>query len=75
MKYGDRHHYENGHDASSRFSLRQLNEIRKATISRLICDNMDIDYLPTNPWFTLSKSNPKISCKSIPTVNLDVFKV
>ncbi len=74
MKYADRHYYENGHDESLRFSLRELTEIRKASIARLLCDNIDIDYIPRNPWFVDSMDNPLVDCDSLPYADLRVFK-
>lgn len=41
IRSGDRHWYENDFPPSS-FSLKQLNEIRKVSLSRLICDNSKI---------------------------------
>jgi peroxidase len=74
LKYGDRHYYENGHDKKIRYSLAELNEIRKASVGRLLCDNIDIDFVPKNPWLVDSYENPLVNCDSLPRVNLRVFK-
>ena len=41
LKKCDRHWYEND-AASTRFSEAQLNEIRKLTLSKVVCENCDI---------------------------------
>lgn len=41
MRFGDRFFYDNGGQAGS-FTSRQLDEIRKASMARLICDNTNI---------------------------------
>lgn len=42
FKKGDRYYYENGPNISpGHFTLEQLNEIRKTTLARIICDNTD----------------------------------
>lgn len=41
LKGGDRFYYENGPSITS-FRLNQLNEIKKITMARLICNDFDI---------------------------------
>lgn len=40
MLVGDKYWYENANQPGS-FTLQQLNEIRKSTISKILCDNGD----------------------------------
>ena len=53
-----------------RFTPEQLREIRKASMSRIMCDNMDLEYLPMNSWLMAAKENPYVPCHSLPYVNL-----
>ena len=47
-KFGDRFYYEHGNQAGS-FSPEQLNEIRKITLAKILCDNSDgIKEIPKN---------------------------
>jgi peroxidase len=39
---GDRFYYENGGDLNTRFSLEQLNEIRKTSMARILCNTLDL---------------------------------
>lgn len=48
---GDRFWYENG-NVPNALTLSQLNEIRKATLSRIICDNLD-DIDTIQKWVVL----------------------
>ena len=40
LRKGDRFWYENGNHPGG-FNQRQLQEIRKSSLSRIICDNLD----------------------------------
>ncbi|KAK7872171.1 hypothetical protein R5R35_001734 [Gryllus longicercus] len=76
-RVGDRYFYENGEKHHS-FSLEQLNEIRKASISRLFCDNGDEIYSMQPKGFKkLSPGNQIVPCHdydSIPVVNLELWR-
>jgi len=46
VKKGDRFYYENGNFKASRFTQHQLNAIRTLTLSKLICQNVEMDKIP-----------------------------
>ena len=74
LKEGDRFYYEHGHDRNTRFSLEQLDEIRKVSMARIICDNTDI--LETQPEVFRTDDRPGnrvTSCDNIPEMDLSVF--
>jgi peroxidase len=73
-KYGDRWYFENGQDAKIKFPLNQLNELRKSNIARIICDNTGIKQITLNPFLVESKNNYIVDCKTLPTVNLNLWK-
>jgi len=63
LRHGDRFWYENG-DKDSAFTPSQLSEVRKMTLSRLICDNLD-DVDTVQKWVFLlpdSIKNARFSC-------------
>jgi len=78
LKKGDRFFYDLGIDKNLAFSLPQLNEVRKTSMARIICDNTDdVDSIqPLAFKMPTSKANAVRSCseESIPSVNLKVFK-
>lgn len=49
LKKGDRFYYENGPSMTA-FTLDQLAEIKKVSMSRIICDNTDIDQIQPNAF-------------------------
>lgn len=59
LKFGDRFFYENGN--SSKFTKRQLKEIRKTKLSRVLCDNSNIKHI--QPYVFLKHSSKKSSGK------------
>jgi len=78
LKKGDRFFYDLGIDQNIAFTLPQLNEVRKTSMARIICDNTDeIDRIqPLAFKMPTSRANAMRSCteNSIPRVNLRVFQ-
>jgi peroxidase len=79
LKYGDRYFYDLGLDQVHRFSLDELDEIRKSTFSRILCDNSPISEIQPNAFLTpdshLDSSQRRVvSCDDIPSMDLELFK-
>lgn len=73
-RVGDRFWYERGNYQSA-FTIEQLNEIRKSSISRLFCDNGDqITHMQLRGFQQVSPSNPVMSCNDIPSIDLSLWK-
>ena len=68
LRKGDRFWYENG-DHAGAFSPDQLQEIRRASLSRVICDNLDdIESLQPFAFLTVDGfSNQRKACKGTGT--------
>ena len=75
LKVGDRFYYENFFSQTASFTIPQLNEIRKITFSRIICDNLDgISKIQKNAFFMPNaKTNPLVDCSKIPKIDYSVF--
>jgi len=78
LKKGDRFFYDLNVDRNVAFSLQQLDEVRKTSLARIICDNTDeLDSIqPLAFKMPTSRANAVRSCaeNSIPRVNLGVFR-
>lgn len=60
IKFGDRFWFEHGGTAGS-FTPGQLQELRKTTLAKVICENSDgIDYIQKNVFRGESKYNPMV---------------
>ncbi|KAL3199555.1 hypothetical protein MRX96_001320, partial [Rhipicephalus microplus] len=72
MKNGDRFWYENGGLESS-FNEVQVEQIRKASLARIICDNTNLQYVQPLAMIREVNWNPKVDCngQDIPRVDLD----
>merc|ERR1712098_658185 len=78
IKKGDRFFYDLGVDQNIAFTEQQLNQVRRTSMARVICDNTDdIDRIqPLAFKMPTSRANAMRACTedSIPKVNLQVFK-
>ena len=72
LKKGDRYFYDlAGHPGQ--FSTDQLQEIRKSSMSRILCDNSNVSQLQPLSFIGPASFNPVISCEdtnAIPAPNL-----
>lgn len=59
-----------------RFTEQQLAEIRKITLAKTVCENMDIEGEMQRAAFDLPSNflNPRVSCKSLPSINLNAWR-
>ncbi|KAJ8730052.1 hypothetical protein PYW07_017090 [Mythimna separata] len=71
----DRYWYENDNPAA-RFTEQQLAEIRKTTLSKLMCDNFDHPGDIQRAAFDLPSNflNPRVSCSSLPQLDLSAWR-
>lgn len=71
----DRYWYETD-DPNLRFTEPQLAEIRKTTLTEIMCSNMDHDNMMQRAAFDLPSNflNPRVPCNSIARMNFNVFK-
>uniref|UniRef100_A0A034VZV8 Chorion peroxidase n=2 Tax=Bactrocera dorsalis TaxID=27457 RepID=A0A034VZV8_BACDO len=82
FKHGDRYFYEYGKDVNpGAFTLEQLDEIRKTSMARLICDNADHLTLMEVPPSAFVQAgfphNSPVRCDSasLPFVNLHAWRM
>ena len=70
LRNGDRFYYEN----PGVFSRAQLKQIRRASLSRVICDNSDgIESIQKDAFLSTSV-DPRVTCSRIPGINLNTFR-
>ncbi|KAK9883031.1 hypothetical protein WA026_001241 [Henosepilachna vigintioctopunctata] len=71
----DRFWYENV-DPVVRFTESQLSELRKSTLAKLICDNMDHPGEMQRAAFDLPSNflNPRVDCRSLPSIDLNAWR-
>ncbi|XP_063605468.1 peroxidase skpo-1-like [Penaeus indicus] len=76
LRLGDRFYYENGGLESS-FSELQLQEIRKTTLSRIMCDNSNLDMMQPLAFVDAHLANKRALCKFgtlIPEMSLEPWR-
>lgn len=76
LRFGDRFWYERGNSVG--FTLAQLDEIRKASLARVYCDNT-ASVIFIQPKVFVPKTNkfgdnPVTDCDFLPMPDLEVFK-
>ena len=79
LKYGDRFWYDLGDLPGLpkiKFTLKQLSEIRKSSMARIVCDNTETDIQQPQAFRTSYKENPEVSCndnEQIPKLDFSSF--
>ena len=77
LKIGDRYFYDLGLDEKTMFSTKQLRELRKVSMARIICDNSDgIIEIQPEVFKSTTSTNVKVSCADfnrIPTLDIREF--
>ncbi|XP_053676616.1 peroxidase-like [Anopheles nili] len=67
---GDRYFYENG----LRFTAKQLTEIRKSNMAKILCDtSVNVDQMQPAAFLLPSSTNQLVPCSTLPTPNLREF--
>jgi len=74
LKFGDRFYFEHGNSVRTRFSEPQLNELRKSSMARLMCDHVDMSLIQKNAFLPIAAENPQIECAKIPSMDLSPWK-
>ncbi|XP_071119087.1 peroxidasin-like [Haliotis cracherodii] len=70
LRLGDRFWYE----GADTFTAAQLAEIRKVTLSRVICDNSKISRIQRDAFKLITRRNRKIRCRHLSSLNLGKWK-
>lgn len=81
LRHGDRYFYENGPQINpGALTSSQVNEIRRVSLSRIICDNLDhitSNHIPPHAFelFDAHRNNP-VGCASsqIPSINFEAWR-
>ncbi len=71
----DRFWYE-GDNPLTRFTEAQLDDIRKISLSKVVCDNCDHVTTIQRGLFDVPDPflNPRVPCSALPSINLDLWK-
>lgn len=71
----DRYWFEND-NAAARFTEQQLAEIRKTTLSKILCENFDVHSDVQRAAFDLPSNflNPRVPCASLPKLDLSAWR-
>jgi len=72
LRYGDRYFYDLDQD-KHKFALPELNEIRKTSLARILCDNAGLFKMQPRAFILPGSSNKEVSCDNLPKVNLSKF--
>ena len=79
MRFGDRFFYDNENQAGS-FTEDQLNQIRRTSLARIICDNTKIEEIQPMAFRQvnslanrLTRCTSRLFLRGIPSVDLSVF--
>ena len=71
LRNGDRFYYQN----QGTFTCKQVASLRQSSLSKVLCDNADnFPKIQKNAFKLVKLFNPSVSCDSIPTPNLNLWR-
>ena len=71
LRQGDRFWYQNRDDPAARFTPDQIQEIQRASLAKIICDNSDdIEEIQPSAMLKENPNNPKKKCNQLPSMDL-----
>ncbi|XP_036065893.1 thyroid peroxidase [Oryzias melastigma] len=70
LRDGDRFWWE----ADGVFKQKQKDELLKGSLSRVICDNTDIQEVPSDPFRFGKFPSEYVTCGNIPSINLEAWR-
>ncbi|XP_067002115.2 uncharacterized protein [Anabrus simplex] len=74
LKKGDRYWYETSQQPQA-FTPEQLDEIRKTTLAKVLCDTSDsVGVLQRLVMRSVTPMNPRVSCSELPTPDLSKWR-
>lgn len=74
LKKGDRFWYETP-EAPQAFTTGQLQELRKSSLARIICDNADaVRHAQPQVMRSVGRDNERVPCSSLPAPNLALWQ-
>lgn len=72
-KAGDRYFYSHMDEVGS-FTKRQLAELKRVSLARLLCDNAGINSIQRDVFQPPSATNPIVSCEEVKKVDLEAWQ-
>lgn len=72
-KTSDRYWFET-EDETLKFSPGQLEEIRKSSLSKIVCDALGQSVIQKDPFSLVNRKNPFVKCKDLHTLDLYQWK-
>ncbi|XP_061193219.1 peroxidase-like protein 3 [Saccostrea echinata] len=72
LRFGDRYWYEKR--GIEGFSRGQLREIRKMTLSKILCETLNLDKIQEEVFNLVGSKNPLVKCSSLPFMDLSEWK-
>ena len=74
IKDGDRFFFDNGHSRTTRFTIKQLDEIKRMNMAGIMCNNLDLNVIQAKAFLPLSRQNFPADCMKTPVINLKEWK-
>ncbi|KAK6174188.1 hypothetical protein SNE40_017509 [Patella caerulea] len=71
IREGDRFWYDR--PGNTGFTQAQLNSIKMTSLSRILCDNTDIQTIQYNPFWQPDQSQPLQACGTLPALDLSLW--